>query len=141
MILLDTNVVSEVMRQQPSDAVLSWLNAQDTASLFVCTVTIAEICYGLRILPDGQRRWRLQHAFDDFVARAFDQRVLDFTEAAARQYATIMGHRREIGRPMSLPDGQISAIASASQLTLATRNVADFENCGLALLNPFEFAG
>lgn len=137
MILLDTNIISEVMRKKPSATVLAWLNAQDASTLYVSSVTIAEICYGLRILPEGQRRWHLQQTFEDFVAQGFELRVLDFTEAAARHYADIMGYRRELGRPMSLPDGQIAGIARSLRFTLATRNVADFEECGIAVVNPF----
>lgn len=138
MIILDTNVISEVMRPQPSAAVLAWLNAQDGNHLFVTAVTLAEIGYGLRILPDGQRRSQLQGRFEQFIAQAFEQRVLDFTAPAARAYAEIMGHRKETGRPMSLPDGQIAAIALANRYAVATRNIKDFADCGVALIDPFE---
>lgn len=138
MIVVDTNVISEVMRPQPSRAVLNWLNEQDSNQLFITTVTLAEISYGLRILPKGQRRWQLQNHFEQFIAQAFEQRVLDFTVSAARSYAEIMGHRKEIGRPMSLPDGQIASIAHAHGFAVATRNIKDFEDCGLELFNPFE---
>lgn len=138
MIVVDTNVISEVMRPQPSPAVLSWLNAQDGNQLFITTVTLAEISYGLRILPDGQRRWQLHSRFEQFIAQAFEERVLDFTASAARSYAEIMGHRKEMGHPMSLLDGQIAGIAHAHGFTVATRNIKDFENCGLDLINPFE---
>lgn len=138
MIVVDTNVISEVMRPQPSPAVLRWLNAQDGNQLFITTVTLAEIGYGLRILPDGQRRWQLQSRFEQFIAQAFEERVLDFTASAARAYAEIMGYRKEEGRPMSLPDGQIASIAHAHGFGVATRNVKDFEDCGIELVNPFE---
>ncbi|MBZ0095004.1 MAG: type II toxin-antitoxin system VapC family toxin [Sulfuricella sp.] len=138
MIVVDTNVISEVMRPQPSPAVLSWLNAQDGNQLFITTVTLAEIGYGLRILPDGQRRWQLHSRFEQFIAQAFEERVLDFTVSAARSYAEIMGHRKEVGHPMSLPDGQIASIAHAHGFAVATRNIKDFEDCGLELINPFE---
>jgi hypothetical protein len=138
MIVVDTNVISEVMRVRPSPRVLNWLNAQDGNQLFVTTVTLAEVGYALRILPVGQRRWQLQSRFDQFIAQGFEERVLDFTAAAARAYAEIMGHRKELGRPMSLPDGQIASIAHAAGFALATRNIPDFEECGLELINPFE---
>ena len=137
MILLDTNVVSEVMRVAPSPAVLAWLNEQDSTTLFVSTVTIAEIEYGLRVLPDGKRRVGLRDRFEQFLAQAFAGRVCDFDQAAARSYGEVMGGRREIGRPMSVPDGQIAAIARSCGHAVATRNVADFEDCGLSLVNPF----
>jgi len=138
MIVVDTNVISEVMRPQPTPAVLNWLNAQDGNRLFITSVTLAEIGYGLRILPEGQRRWQLQSRFKQFIAQAFEERVLDFTAAAARAYAEIMGHRKEIGRAMSLPDGQIASIAHAHGFAVATRNIKDFEDCGVELINPFE---
>lgn len=137
MIVVDTNVISEVMRPQPAPAVLNWLNAQDGTQLFVTTVTLAEIGYGLRILPQGQRRWQLGQRLEQFVAQAFEERILDFTTEAARAYAEIMGHRKEMGRPMSLPDGQIAGIAHSKGFALATRNTKDFEDCGLTLINPF----
>ena len=137
MIVVDTNVVSEVMRPQPSLAVLGWLNTQDSNLLFITTITLAEIGYGLRILPDGLRRRQLQTRFEQFVAQAFEERVLDFTAPAARAYAEIMGHRKEKGRAMSLPDGQIAGIALAHGFAIATRNTKDFEDCRIELINPF----
>ena len=138
MIVVDTNVISEIMRPQPSPEVLSWLNAQDSSQLFITTVTLAEVGYGLRILPDGQRRWQLHSRFEQFIAQAFEERVLDFTASAARAYAEIMGHRKEVGHPMSLPDGQIASIAHIHGFAVATRNIKDFEDCGIELINPFE---
>ena len=138
MIVVDTNVISEVMRPQPSLLVLNWLNAQESNQLFITTVTLAEIGYGLRILPEGQRRWQLHSLFDKFVAQAFEERVLDFTASAARAYAEIMGYRKEVGHSMSFPDAQIASIAHVLGFALATRNIKDFENCGLELINPFE---
>jgi hypothetical protein len=138
MIVVDTNVISEVMRPQPSPSVLNWLNTQDGNQLFITTVTPAEIGYGLRILPDGQRRWQLQSRFGQFIAQAFEERVLDFTASAAHSYAEIMGRRKEAIHPMSLPDGQIASIAHAHGFAVATRNIKDFEDCGLELVNPFE---
>jgi len=137
MIVVDTNVISEVMRPQPSSAVLNWLNAQDSNLLFITTVTLAEIGYGLRILPDGLRRRQLQTRFEQFIAQAFEERVLDFTAPAAHAYAEIMGHRKEKGRAMSLPDGKIGSIAHAHGFASATRNIKDFEGCNIELINPF----
>ncbi|MDP1870931.1 MAG: type II toxin-antitoxin system VapC family toxin [Gallionella sp.] len=139
MIVVDTNVMSEVMRPQPSSQVLSWLNTQDSNQLFITTVTLAEIGYDLRVLPEGQRRWQLHSRFEQFVAQAFEERVLGFTAAAARAYAEIQGHRKALGRPMSLPDAQIASIAHMHGFALATRNIKVFEDCGLELINPFEF--
>ncbi len=138
MILLDTNVVSAVMRPAPVQSVLDWLDDHDTASLYLSTITIAEIGYGLRVLPDGKRRRSLESRFEEFVARGFDQRILIFDEPAARLYAEVMGRRKELGRPISALDGQIAAIARANRFAVATGNVRDFEECGLRILNPFE---
>lgn len=137
MILLDTNIVSEVMRTQPAETVLAWLNSQDSAKLYVSAITIGEITYGLRVLPDGKRRSGLRERFERFVSLAFDQRVLAYDEAAARVYGEVMGERKALGLPMSLPDGQIAAIARLNHLAIATRNVPDFENCGIDVVNPF----
>jgi hypothetical protein len=138
MIVLDTNIISEIMRPRPSANVTNWLNAQAAHQLYVTAVTIAEILYGLQILPEGKRRRRLEHSFETFIANAFDQRVLVFDEAAGRKYAELMAYRKKIGQPMSLPDGQIAAIASVHGFSVATRNIDDFESCGLQLINPFE---
>jgi hypothetical protein len=140
MILLDTNVVSEVMRATPAQAVLEWLNEQESSALYVSSITIGEIACGLHILPDGKRRYGLNERFERFIALAFAQRVLAYDEPAARVYGEVMGARKELGRPMSVPDGQIAAIARCQHLIVATRNVADFEHCGIDVLNPFEAA-
>jgi predicted nucleic acid-binding protein len=141
MILLDTNVVSEVMKTQPAEGVVAWLNGQDSERLYVSAITIGEITYGLRILPDGKRRSGLRERFERFVVLAFDQRVLAYDESAARVYGELMGDRKELGLPMSVPDGQIAAIARLNHLAVATRNILDFESCGIDVLNPFEAAG
>ncbi|HUO83964.1 MAG TPA: type II toxin-antitoxin system VapC family toxin [Thermoanaerobaculia bacterium] len=140
MILLDTNVVSAAMDRQPHLSVLSWLDHQRTETLYISTVTIAEIGYGLNALPAGKRRRELEARFQRFVATGFAHRILLFDEAAARAYGEIMGHRRRRGRPMSALDGQIAAIASANQIALATRNVRDFEQSGIEVINPFDFS-
>lgn len=138
MILIDTNVVSAIMAPSPINSVLEWLNNQNTMSLFVSTITIAEIGYGLRILPNGKRRHLFTERFKGFVAKGFDQRILSFDEHCAYQYAEVMGHRKEIGRPLSIADGQIASIARVNDLVVATRNIGDFEECGITLINPFE---
>jgi predicted nucleic acid-binding protein len=138
VILLDTNVVSELMKPEPAEAVLGWLNGQPSERLYLSAVTIGEIAYGLRILPDGKRRSGLRERFERFVALAFDQRVLSFDESAGRIYGELMGDRRELGLPMSVPDGQIAAIARRDHLAIATRNVFDFEHCGIDVINPFD---
>jgi predicted nucleic acid-binding protein len=138
VILLDTNIVSEVMAPAPGRLVLDWLNSRASGTVYLPAITVAEIRYGLEILPRGRRRRDLEERFARFVARGFSHRVLPFDEAAAEEYGPIMAERRRLGRPMSILDGQIAAIAKSRHFALATRNVRDFEECGLELVNPFE---
>jgi len=138
VILLDTNVISEVMRPQPAPVVTDWLNAMDAGRLHVSAVTIGEIEFGLDNLPAGRRREALRSRFDTFLARAFVDRILDYDDRAARHYGWIMGEQRRSGRPVSAPDGQIAAIATVHGMTIATRNIRDFSACGLALINPWD---
>ena len=137
MIVLDTNVVSEVMKTAPSSRVLGWLNSRATSDLFMTAITVGEIEFGLQSLPAGRRRRLLRNRFEQFTARGFDGRVLAFDETAARTYGDIMASRRKMGRPVTVPDGQISAIARVNGFMIATRNTADFEDCGVDLVNPF----
>jgi toxin FitB len=139
MIVLDTNIISEVMRPQPNTAVLAWLNQQHSPHLFITSVSIAEIGYGLRVLSDGQRRRILQNRFEQFIAQGFEYRILNFDKPAVQIYAEIMGYRKEIGSPMSFPDAQIAAMARNYNYNLATRNIKDFDNCGIDLINPFDY--
>ncbi len=137
MIILDTNVLAEFMTSPPSDAVVDWLNVQNTMSLYVTSISIAEICYGLQVMPEGKRRRLLEDRFEQFIARAFASRLLNFDETAARIYGEIKAYRKKIGRPLSDFDGQIAAIARTHGFSLATRNVTDFEHCLIELINPF----
>jgi toxin FitB len=138
MILLDTNVVSAVMARAPDAVVVAWLDRQETLTLFLSAVTVAEIRYGLHLLPDGRRRSSLEDRFTTFMVEGFSGRVLPFDAEAAQRYGEIMAARRGAGRPMSILDGQIAAVARANRLTVATRNVRDFELCGLAVIDPFD---
>jgi predicted nucleic acid-binding protein len=137
MILLDTNVISAIMAPMPPSTVLSWLDRQHSNSLYLSSVTVAEIAFGIMILPGGKRRTILKSRFEDFVIRGFERRVLVFDIEAAIEYGKVMAHRRELGRPMSVPDGQIAAIARHHGMKVATRNLRDFENCSLSLVDPF----
>lgn len=138
MIVLDTNIISEVMRPQPDKAVISWLNQHSDGQLFITSITLAEIYYGLDILPDGQRKIVLQKRFDYFISQGFEQNILTFDEKSAVAYAQIMGHSKRMGQVMSFPDGQIAAITQTQRFSLATRNVKDFKHCSVRLINPFE---
>ena len=88
-------------------------------------------------MPDGKRKWNLQQRFDQFIKNVFETQILDFTQDSAQVYARLMGERKQAGNTMSMPDGQIAAIALANGYTIATRNIKDFNNCGLDLINPF----
>lgn len=137
MIILDTNIISEMMRPQPNPNVIRWLNQQFSTDLFMSTISIAEIEYGLYVLPQGKRKQQLQSRFLQFIAQAFQYRVVDFDEKAAKYYGKIMGEGKLNGRPVSVPDGQIAAIALSNHAAIATRNIKDFEYCGALLINPF----
>jgi len=137
MILLDTNIISELMKPLPSSQVITWLDQQNTTSLFITTITIAEIAYGIHVLPQSNRRSFLEDAFNKAINESFKHRILIFDAIAAHIYGKIMSHRKQLGRPLSVLDGQIAAIASANQATLATRNSHDFIECNIDLINPF----
>ncbi|MEE9396937.1 MAG: type II toxin-antitoxin system VapC family toxin [Methylococcales bacterium] len=137
MIITDTNIISEMMKPSPETRVFKWFNEQKTVSLYLTTITIGEIGYGIRALPDGKRRRLLTEGFEALLTVAFESRILDFDEAAARRYGDVMGNRKEMGRPRSSLDGQIIAIARANGCAVATRNIRDFEYGGLMIINPF----
>ena len=119
---------------------MTWLNEQDASVLYLTAVTIAEIRYGLRILPRGKRRQALEEGFERILAEGFTGRILPFDETSAHRYGEVMGRRKEIGRPLSILDGQIAAIAWVNGFSIATRNVEDFIDCGVEVINPFALA-
>lgn len=137
MVVLDTNVVSELMRASPSLDVLEWLDSQRTRDLFVTSVTEAEVRAGVAILPEGARRRGLAAAAERAFGNLFAARVLPFDSSAARTYAEIFATRQAVGRPLSLADGQIAAIARSRGMAVVTRNVADFEGTGIEVVNPW----
>ncbi len=141
MIVLDTNVLSEVMRPAPAAMVLRWLAAQPASGLFTTTITQAEILYGIELMPRGKRRAALESAVDAMFAEDFADRILPFDSDAARVFPQIAGPRRALGRPIAQWDAQIAAIARSRGAALATRNTEDFEDCGIALLNPWSGQG
>jgi len=137
MLILDTNVISEIMQMLPSPRVLAWWSQQQVGELFTSTVTMAEILYGIDLLPKGKRRDRLLAQAEAMFAQDFAGRILPFDEDAARTFPEIAAGRRAQGRPMAEFDAQIAAIARSRRAILATRNTADFEGCGLRLVNPW----
>lgn len=138
MIILDTNIVSEMMKANSSKAVLNWMDQREAIQLFITTITIAEISYGLHALPNGNRRKSLEEAFNRAIMNAFKHRILPFEESSAYIYGKIMGRRKKLGQPLRVPDGQIAAITLSQGFSLATRNSRDFSNCDINLINPFE---
>ncbi len=137
MILLDTNVISELMRIEPAQIVLDWFGKHDAGNLFISAVTEAELRTGVAILPEGQRRDRLQFAIDAMIDQDFQGRVLPFDSFAAKAYAEIAAQRRAAGRPIAEADCQIAAIARALDAPIATRNFKDFDGCGVRVNNPW----
>ena len=137
MIVLDTNVLSELMRPAPAEPVIAWVSARPATSQYTTTVTQAEILYGILLLAAGKRRARLLNAADAMFAEEFAGRVLGFGSDAAALYARIAADRRRVGRPISHFDAQIAAIARANGATVVTRNVADFYGCGVELVDPW----
>lgn len=138
MVLLDTNVLSEFMRPEPASQIVAWLDVQAPDQVWICAVTCAEIRLGIALLPDGQRKLALQAAANAMFEEDFGGRCLPFDETAASCYASVVASRTRQGRPISVEDAQIAAIALANCLTLATRNVRDFEAIdGLSVSNPW----
>ena len=137
MIVLDTNVLSEALRPSPDTSVLDWLAKQPRASLFTTTVTRGEILYGIRLLSDGKRRRGLWDAAIKIFSDDFAGQVLSFDSDAADMYAEIAASRRAAGKPISQFDAMIVAMARSRGASLATRNVKDFEDCGVDVTNPW----
>ncbi len=137
MILLDTNVLSELMRPAPNKRVIKWLDERLATNLFICAVTKAEIELGICALPDGERKNKLAVAANEMFSD-FSGRCLPYDEVAATRYADLVARRIKKGRPISVEDAQIAAIAIGNGLTLATRNVKDFEEIPeLKVTNPW----
>ena len=140
MIVLDTNVVSEAMKAEPNPAVLAWLDEQAAETLFLTSVTLAELLFGIGALPVGRRKDVLVNTLDGLLA-LFGDRVLAFDTDAARHYAKLAVTARAAGKGFPTPDGYIAAIATARGFIVATRDVAPFQAVGLKVINPWEVLG
>ena len=140
MVLLDTNIVSEVIKDVADARVALWLTRQPKDSLFLCAVTEAELRLGAAILPVGRRREALAKLIEGILSEDFAGRILPFDSQAAIAYATVSAARRHAGRPISIADAQIAAVARARGAAIATRNTRDFEGCGVAVINPWDEA-
>lgn len=135
--LLDTNLLSELLRAAPEPAVLGWFAAQPAETLFVSAVTQAEMMLGARLLPAGKRRSSLAAALLAMFDEDFAGRIMPFDSSAVPRYVEIVSSRRAVGRPISQFDAQIAAIAKQCGARIATRNVSDFEGCGVVIVNPW----
>ncbi|CAG2148441.1 Toxin FitB [compost metagenome] len=136
MIVLDTNVVSEAMKPEPNPAVRAWLNAQVAETLYLSSVTLAELLFGIGALPEGRRKHGLSETLDGLLA-LFGDRVLMFDTGAARHYAELAVKARLAGKGFPTPDGYIGAIAASRGYIVATRDTAPFEAAGLTVINPW----
>jgi predicted nucleic acid-binding protein len=136
--ILDTNVISEPMHPSPSATVLTWWAQQQPGALFITTVTVAEILYGIELLPHGKRRAALLAGAERMFGKVLAGRILPFDEDAALAFPEIAVRRRAQGRPIADLDAQIAAIAHSRSALLATRNTMDFEGCGVRLVNPWQ---
>ena len=137
MIVVDTNVISELMRPEPNSRVVAWIARQPRAQLTTTHINQIEILYSIAVLPDGRRREALKAAADGMFNEDFAGRILPFGAAAASRYAEIMLSRRRAGKPIEGFDGLIAAIALASGAVVATRDVGGLSECGLTLVDPW----
>jgi predicted nucleic acid-binding protein len=140
MILLDTNVVSEIYRPQPVATVIGWIDSQPSSSLYLCTPVIAELRFGMERLTAGARKERLRAAIDRLENDLYRDRILTFDLAAAAEYGRLVAKRSKSGITINPMDALIAAIGLANGAEVATRNIKDFADLGLELINPFELA-
>ncbi|TRM49792.1 type II toxin-antitoxin system VapC family toxin [Achromobacter sp. LC458] len=138
MILLDTNVISEPLRQAPSDAVIAWIDRQPLETLFLSAVTVAELRFGVACMPAGKRRNVLQGSLEQQVLALFAGRVLSFDTAASQQYAALMARARASGQAIAAADVYIAATAAAHGMSVATRDVAPFTAAGVSVIDPWQ---
>ena len=137
MIVLDTNVVSEAMSPRPEPWVVSWLNGQAAETLYLSSVTLAELLFGIGALPEGARKRRLARALDGILA-LFSRRVLPFDQDSARRYADMAVAARAAGRPLPVADGYLAATAASRGFAVATRNTRHFSDTGVDVIDPWQ---
>lgn len=138
MIILDTNVVSEVMRPAPNGGVLAWLDSQQAETLYITSITWAELTLGLESMSAGKRKNSLVESLKTIRSEIFGDRIMPFDEAAAMQYGKLMAMTLKKGQSLGIPDGQIAAIAFAQRMIVATRDTSPFAAAGLKVINPWE---
>ena len=138
MIILDTNIVSEGWKPQPSVAVTAWLNAQAPQELYLCTPVLAELRYGVARLPPGKRRERLDAWVSRLEVEIYRDRILTLDADAAAEFGRLAAAREQLGRRMEPMDALIAGIAASRGASIATRDTMDFDGIGIDLINPFE---
>lgn len=138
MIILDTNVLSALMRVAPEARIVRWLDHQPAESIWITAITVFEARLGLALLPKGRRRQLLELAFDRLLEEDLENRVLDFDSAAATEAAALAATRQRVGRTVDMRDTQIAGIALARRAALATRNVRHFRDLGVTVIDPWE---
>ena len=136
MIILDTNVISSLMREPADKAVLRWLDRQPRTSVWITAITILEIHFGLEIMADGRRKLAREEAFARLIDQKLERRVASFDAAAAQETAVLMSSRQRRGEPRDLRDSMIAGIALARRAALATHNVKHFDDAGIEVINP-----
>ena len=141
MIVLDTNVLSALMRAEPDRPVIRWLDRLAAESIWTTSITIFEVRFGLAVLPAGERKASLQDAFDQVISEDLRGRVLDFDAGAATVAGEIAAKLRALGRPVDMRDAQIAGIIAVRRATLATRNVRHFVDAGIPVIDPWNSAG
>lgn len=137
MLVIDTNVASDLMRPTPTPSVAAWIAERDAATMFLTAISEAELRFGVAILPAGRRRNALEAAMRRWLERGFSDRILAFDSAAAQAYAEIAADRRQAGRPIGEADCQIAAISRSHDASLVTRNTRDFEGAGVDVIDPW----
>jgi predicted nucleic acid-binding protein len=138
MILLDTNVLSALMRRVPDPRVIDWLDGQPRTSVWTTSITILEVRFGLQVLPAGKKRSALMELFERVLTEKIERRVAAFDTLAAQHAADLMAVRQQIGRPGELRDTMIAGIVLASRATLATRNTKHFDDLPIPMVNPWQ---
>ncbi len=138
MIILDTNVLSALMRKVPDAPVVAWLDREPAESIWISSITLFEVRFGLALLPDGKRRVALASAFARLLEEDLENRVLDFDAGAAIEAAALAAQRQRAGRPVDIRDTQIAGIVLARHATLATRNTRHFEDLTVNVIDPWE---
>jgi len=137
MILLDTNLVSEPWKPRPDPHVVAWIDAQAVETLFLSAITVAELRFGIAAMPEGKRRKVLHERLEGDLLAIFAGRILPFDLEASRAYADLMSKAKIEGRPITMADGTIAAIAASRGLSVASRDVAPFQSAGVPIINPW----